>query len=403
MGKSLRPIIPPKAGRFATRGHSIAIAVPSTVRQRLARKCVRGEDEGLSRVSVLGIPITISRAFFLEISDRRRFVARRRRCVIQRGILAQVRAFPTAEGFGALATGGRGGAIYHVTNLNDSGAGSFRDAVSVGNRIVVFDVGGYINLLSECAVQNNITIAGQTAPGGGIGFTGAEVSMGQKSNIIVRHVRFRPGDTATSTANGVNMYRGQNIVLDHVSVEFAPWNNLSAVGDGTRDATNITVQNSIIANPINQQFGAHMESLGDSMTMSNNLWANGHNRQPMAKINMQYKNNVVYNYQAGYTTANTSGVFSHDIVNNYFITGPATTSPGNAFYQINANQSYYLVGNSRDSNNDGVLNGSGTNPSGGTTLVPPVGPFDAGATDAFDCRGLQPCADICRRYAAQSR
>src|SRR5262245_34364901 len=71
---------------------------------------------------------------------------------------AQLRAFPTAEGFGALATGGRGGTVYHVTNLNDSGAGSFRDAVSVGNRIVVFDVGGYINLTSECAVQSNITI-----------------------------------------------------------------------------------------------------------------------------------------------------------------------------------------------------------------------------------------------------
>src|SRR5262245_62036060 len=168
----------------------------------------------------------------------------------------QVRAFPEAEGFGALTTGGRGGSIYHVTNLNDSGPGSFRDAVSVGNRIVVFDVGGYINLLSECAVQSNTTIAGQTAPGDGIGVTGAEVSMGQQSNIIIRHVRFRPGDTATSTANGVNMYRGQNVILDHISVEFAPWNNLSAVGDGTRDATNITVQNSIIADPINQQFGA---------------------------------------------------------------------------------------------------------------------------------------------------
>src|SRR5215207_4993020 len=82
--------------------------------------------------------------------------------------LGQLRSFGEAEGYGAVATGGRGGTIYHVTNLNDSGAGSFRDAVSVANRIVVFDVGGNINLSSEVAVKSNITIAGQTAPGGGI-------------------------------------------------------------------------------------------------------------------------------------------------------------------------------------------------------------------------------------------
>src|SRR5438094_8970175 len=78
---------------------------------------------------------------------------------------AQLRAFGEAEGYGAIATGGRGGTIYHVTNLNDSGAGSFRDAVSASNRIVVFDVAGEIKLLSGIGAQSNLTIAGQTAPG----------------------------------------------------------------------------------------------------------------------------------------------------------------------------------------------------------------------------------------------
>ena len=88
-------------------------------------------------------------------------------------IRAQTPAFPGAQGFGANATGGRSGTVYHVTTLADSGAGSFRDAVSVANRIVVFDVGGYITLSSEVPIQGNITIAGQTAPGGGIGIRGA--------------------------------------------------------------------------------------------------------------------------------------------------------------------------------------------------------------------------------------
>src|SRR3954465_14981910 len=79
--------------------------------------------------------------------------------------MAQLRAFGEAEGYGAVATGGRGGAIYHVTNLKDSGAGSFRDAVSVANRIVVFDVAGEIKLQSGIGAQSNLTIAGQTAPG----------------------------------------------------------------------------------------------------------------------------------------------------------------------------------------------------------------------------------------------
>ena len=77
--------------------------------------------------------------------------------------------------------------------------------------------------------------------------------------------------------------------------------------------------------PINQQFGAHVQ--GANAAYLNNLWVNAHNRQPLAKANTVYVNNVVYDYQAGYTTADTAGDFSHDIVNNYFITGPSTTSP----------------------------------------------------------------------------
>jgi pectate lyase len=87
---------------------------------------------------------------------------------------AQTPAFPGALGYGAYATGGRNGSVYHVTTTNDSGAGSFRDAVSHSGRMVVFDVGGHVTLLSPVSVQGNITIAGQTAPGG-ICFDGHEL------------------------------------------------------------------------------------------------------------------------------------------------------------------------------------------------------------------------------------
>ena len=271
-------------------------------------------------------------------------------------------AFPGAVGFGAAATGGRGAGVYHVTNLADSGAGSFRDAVSASNRIVVFDVGGYVNLSSAVSVKSNLTIAGQTAPGGGIGFMGREVSFANAKNVIVRNVRFRQGDLdPSSTKSGINLVDASNLIFDHVSIEFAQWNNIDSVG-----ATNITVQYSVDADPIGQQFAAHTET--GPYTWYDNLFANAHNRCPLAKANTQYLNNVVYDYQAGYTAGNSSGHFSHDVIGNYFITGPRTTSASNAYYQM-ANQSVYNSGNLLDSNRDGVANGAALGLGGGATAL----------------------------------
>lgn len=276
---------------------------------------------------------------------------------------AQTMAFPGAYGFGASATGGRGGAIYHVTNLNDSGAGSFRDAVSTGNRIVVFDVGGYIVLQSAVTVSSNLTIAGQTAPGGGIGLMGGEISLSGQSNVIIRNVRIRQGtDDADTGKSDINLGNGSNIILDHCSFEFGEWDTVDAVG-----TANFTVQNSIIADPIVQQFGAHVTT-GPS-TFYRNLWANAHNRQPLAKDNTQFINNVVYDYQAAYTVADTGGDFTHDIVSNYFITGPATTDSANTYFQIDSNQSVYATGNFLDDNKDGVLNGSAYNTVGSAKVL----------------------------------
>src|SRR5262249_35082619 len=102
-------------------------------------------------------------------------------------------AFPGAEGFGALATGGNGGEVYHVTNLDDSGPGTFRDAVSHPNRTIVFNVGGTIHLESNVIASSDLTILGQTAPGDGITLYGRSISFSGCTNIIVRYLRIREG------------------------------------------------------------------------------------------------------------------------------------------------------------------------------------------------------------------
>ncbi len=273
-------------------------------------------------------------------------------------------AFPEAEGFGRHATGGRAGKVYHVTNLNDSGPGSFRDAVSAADRIVVFDVGGYVVLKSAVSAKSNLTIAGQTAPGGGIGFQSGEISFANSSNIIVRHVRIRPGaDTASTEDDALSLYLARNVIVDHASLEFAPWNDIDGVSDDwqAHPVTDITFQDSLIADPTGQQFGAHTESVSSQWSWYRNVFANSHNRNPLAKVNNVFVNNVLYNCSAGYTT-HTSTNFTHDIVNNYFVFGPASTGTDNTWYQVDKNQSIYYAGNLKDSNLNGVLDGAETTP-----------------------------------------
>ena len=271
---------------------------------------------------------------------------------------AEPLAFPEALGFGANVTGGRAGTVYHVTNLNDDGAGSFRDAVSQGNRIVVFDVGGIINIKTAVSIKLNITIAGQTAPGEGIAIHGGKLSTGKQSNIIIRYLRIRPGENTASTKDdALNLYDAKNVIVDHCSVELAPWNNFGGSSDNADyRVTGITVQNSLIANPIGQQFGAHIESIDGTWAWYYNAFVNTHNRNPLDKINDIFVNNILYNFEAGYTT-HTSAKFKHDIVNNYFVYGPEGK---NEWFQVDKNQSIYASGNLIDKNRDGVLNGGPT-------------------------------------------
>lgn len=261
-------------------------------------------------------------------------------------------AFPGAEGFGALATGGRGGEVYCVTNLEDSGPGSFRDAVSKGPRIVVFNVGGVIRPASNISVANNVTIAGQSAPGDGIAIYGRSVSFSGSSNIIVRHLRFREGIKGDRGKCSINISRGGNMIFDHCSVQWGRWDSLG-VTQGSHD---ITFQNCIIGEAIDpQRFGAIVDSV-TNVTLSHNLWINNQSRNPKAKGWIQYINNVVYNWGVtGLVGGHSAADHELDVIGNYFIKGP--NSNDRFAGQFTRTDHVFQTGNFADMDRDEKLNG----------------------------------------------
>ena len=164
------------------------------------------------------------------------------------GLALAVPAFPGAEGFGAKSVGGRGGKVIEVTNLNDSGSGSLRAAIAAsGPRTVVFRVGGTIELKSRIQVENPyLTIAGQTAPGGGItlknGSNEKDTLYILTHDVVVRYLRVRPGPGGDADGVGVGT-NASNVVLDHCSVSWAVDENLGV----SSTAKNVSIQWSIIA------------------------------------------------------------------------------------------------------------------------------------------------------------
>ena len=261
-------------------------------------------------------------------------------------------AFPGAEGFGALATGGRGGAVYHVTTLADAGPGSFRDAVSQSRRIVVFDVGGVIKLTTNVEVSSDLTIAGQTAPGEGICLYGQSVSLGGQSNIILRYMRFREGIAGDRGKKSLGMDHASNIVIDHCSIEWGRWDDLGI----TVQSHDITVQYCLMAEGIHpQSFGALIDSV-TNVTLSHNLWMSNESRNPKVKGTVQYINNVVYNWgETGLCGGHSGADHALDVIGNYFIKGPSSNDRfAGQFY---ATDHVYEAGNLADLDADGTLNG----------------------------------------------
>ena len=261
-------------------------------------------------------------------------------------------AFPGAEGFGQFTSGGNGGETVHVTTLDDSGAGSFRDAVSKSHRTVVFDVGGIIRLKANVAVSSDVSILGQTAPGDGIMLYGRSVSFSGQNNVIVRYLRFRAGIAGDRGKCSVNLSSGSDMIFDHCSIEWGRWDCLG-VTQGSHD---ITFQNCIIGEGVDpQRFGSLSDSV-TNITYTHNLWINNQSRNPKAKGRIQYINNVVYNWGVCGLVGGHSGADHFlDAVGNYFIAGP---NSGSHFVgEFKATDHVFQKDNLADANKDGKLDG----------------------------------------------
>lgn len=249
-------------------------------------------------------------------------------------------AFPSAEGHGKYTVGGRGGVVYEVTNLNDAGEGSLRAAVEAsGPRTVVFRVSGTIILNSELKISNPyITIAGQTAPGDGICIRKERLAIGA-DEVIIRHLRVRPGNEASGRSDAISSRYTKNVILDHVS---ASWGSDEVVS--IYHCENVTVQWCLISESIGggHRFAGIWGS--NHSTYHHNLIAHHVSRNPRFASgcgNTDYRNNVLYNWgsnscyggerqQKGNEKFNFSNI---NMVANYYKVGPATT-PGEVSHRI---------------------------------------------------------------------
>ncbi len=261
-----------------------------------------------------------------------------------------LKAFPGAEGGGQFAIGGRRNyatEIYHVTNLNDSGPGSLRDAVSKAGRIVVFDVGGTINLEKSIRYIGGVTILGQTAPGDGITITGANLEL-DGSNVI-RYLRIRPTFKNKIEADGLGGYGDTRTIIDHCSVSYSIDECISFY-----EYTDFTLQNCISSESLKN--GGHSKGAhgyggiwgGTNASFHHNLLASHDSRNPRLAAgrlegDIDYdmseqttltdlRNNIIYNW-GGNSAYGGQGAMAANIINSYYKPGPSTTSHRSRIFQ----------------------------------------------------------------------
>ncbi len=251
---------------------------------------------------------------------------------------AKIPSFPGAEGGGMYSFGGRGGKVITVTNLNDSGPGSFREACETGGaRIIVFNVSGVIRIKTPIYVRAPyVTIAGQTAPGDGVCLAGESFQV-DTHDVVIRHMRFRRGESNVS--NREDSFGGNpvgNIMIDHCSATWGLDENISfyrhmySPGEGYNDekmgTVNVTIQNTISGQALdtyNHAFGSTLG--GENCAFMRNLWASNSGRNPSVGWFgiFNFVNNVVYNWvHRSVDGGDYRAMFN--MVNNYFKPGPLT-------------------------------------------------------------------------------
>jgi hypothetical protein len=288
-------------------------------------------------------------------------------------VTAQIPAFPGAEGFGAHATGGRGGDVYRVTNLNSSGAGSLRYGIEnapTTGRTIVFGVSGYIpiNYNSDTGnqtlrlVRNKITIAGQTAPGDGIGLKDGRILM-TGNNGVIRNLRIRHGKNG-GAGDCLNIEStATNSIVDHVTMQFSTDENISFFNSALN---NFTMQNSVSAWGLETHNAGGLWDLQNG-TCHHSLWAHHKTRNPKARPYglLEWTNNVTFDWGIGFIMgdSDTPASWKANVVGSYFL-APPTYRDNTAFESAtvdrngNPNFSLYLNNCRHDSDTDGILNGT---------------------------------------------
>ncbi|QDV74412.1 T9SS C-terminal target domain-containing protein [Botrimarina mediterranea] len=273
-------------------------------------------------------------------------------------------AFPGAEGYGRFARGGRGGRVLHVTNLDDAGPGSLRDAVEAeGPRTIVFDVSGRIVLKSRLIMRNDeLTIAGQTAPGDGVCLSDYNLGGLGCEDLIVRYMRVRPGDPSGKTLDGMGLASCDHAIVDHCSISWTQDESFSS-----RGAKNITLQRTLISEALNiaghkkyekgKSHGFAASIGGDIGSFHHNLLAHcaGRNWSLAGSVDqanrhmgrLDIRNNVVFNWDHRTTDGGAKEV---QFVNNYYKPGPASRvfhvlMPERKWVGAFGPQDYYVKGN----------------------------------------------------------
>ncbi|CAN5401038.1 pectate lyase [soil metagenome] len=283
----------------------------------------------------------------------------------------EVVAFPGAEGAGRLSVGGRGGAVIKVTNLDDAGPGSLRAAIEAkGPRTVVFDVAGTIALKSPLKItEPRLTLAGQTAPGGGITLRDQTLVVAA-DDVVIRFLRARLGDESKTEGDAIWINSGRRIILDHVSASWSVDETLSGsarydeAGQGFYD---LTVQWSIISESLRHSIHAKGDhgygSLirggnGSRISFHHDLWANhlarmprpgnyeGPDKDPVGAV-FEFRSNVFYNWGKGHAgyDADTAALVAYGFIDNSYVMGPNSDKPI-AFNERNTLAKAFFAGNS---------------------------------------------------------